>query len=285
MNHLNHIITNNTIIESAIKFYREIKTERQWQSMINHAQPFEDDATKTLKGFFNEQKEEAVQNLYGHKGFIKAIDADQSCDWEKWKVQFEEFEQLLLPEIFAEWGQEILNTITIGISFDIETPEIEEFIRNYSYKMAVNVNDTTKQQIQELFSKSLANGDSVQQIERKLRSLFTDISKVRANMIARSEVIRAHNAAADMSYIQSGVVEKKKWYTSADERRCRWCASLHGKEILVRETYFNQGDRFEITDADGKVHILKLDYSEIRYPPLHIRCRCTLIPIVFEVYR
>jgi len=220
MNHINHLLTSQIFIKQFASIVKEQKSARQWQTMIDHAQPFENEATKTLRGFFNEQKEEAVKNLYGYKSFTKAVDAEQSCDWEYWKIQFAEFEQLLLPEIFAEWGQEVLNTLTLGIMFNPDVPQIDEFINAYSYKMAVNVNDTTKRQIQDLFKQALDEGNSVPQIEKKLRSMFTDISKVRANMIARSEVIRAHNAAADASYIQSGVVEKKRWWTARDERRC-----------------------------------------------------------------
>jgi len=285
MNHINHLLTSQIFIKQFASIVKEQKSARQWQTMIDHAQPFENEATKTLRGFFNEQKEEAVKNLYGYKSFTKAVDAEQSCDWEYWKIQFAEFEQLLLPEIFAEWGQEVLNTLTLGIMFNPDVPQIDEFINAYSYKMAVNVNDTTKRQIQDLFKQALDEGNSVPQIEKKLRSMFTDISKVRANMIARSEVIRAHNAAADASYIQSGVVEKKKFYTAQDERRCIFCKSLHGKEILVSETYFNLGDRLTVVDDKGKPHTLKFDYSEIRYPPIHIRCRCVLLPIIFDVYR
>jgi hypothetical protein len=91
-------------------------------------------------------------------------------------------------------------------------------------------------------------------------------------MIARSEIIRAHNATADMSYIQSGVIQEKQWYTAADERRCIFCAAMHGKVIVVGGDYFKQGDRFEVIDGKGKLQTLKLDYSDIKYPPLHVKC-------------
>jgi SPP1 gp7 family putative phage head morphogenesis protein len=292
--------------------------------MIDHAQPYENAYTKSLIYFFDKQTDEAVDNLKNQGyPFIdydkwikifnqlenlflsgswdnankivsglyqKAVTPDEVPDLAEYeedlfKIIYSEFGQYLLPSVIEEWAAHTLNTLEVGITFNPDVPQIDEFINAYSYKMAVNVNDTTKRQIQELFKQALDEGNSVPQIEKKLRSLFTDISKVRANMIARSEVIRAHNAAADASYIQSGVVEKKKWYTAADERRCAWCKEMHGKEILVSETWFNQGDRFVITDAEGKARTMKLDYSEIRYPPLHVKCRCVLLPIIFEIYR
>lgn len=277
----NNLITNPEFIRTFSKLYLDRKSESQWRSMMENARPYFVKARGKFRGFFDTQLDECVRYVNSQKAFTKAVEAEQALDWDQWVIQFEEYGQLLLSDIIAQWGPEILGTITTGISFDTDFPYIEQFIKDYSYRMAVNVNDTTKQQLRDLFTEATDEGYSVPQIEKKLRELFTNISKVRANMIARSEVIRAHNAGAEAAYIESGVVQFKQWWSSKGERRtCRFCAALHGKVIPVGDKFFDLHSTYEITDAEGKRYLLHIDYSDIRFPPLHVRCRCTLIPIV-----
>lgn len=276
MNRLNNLITSPIFTSKIASIIKDTKSNRQWQAMIDHAEPFVNKATRGFQKLFNEQEAQILAQLENHKAFTDEI------DWSEWEVKFQEFDQLLLPSVFASWGPEILNQIIIGIDFNADNQLIHEFIQDHSYRMAVNVNETTKKKIQDIFDTAVDNGESVPQIMKRIRAEFADIGKVRANMIARSEIMRAHNASSEMAYIQSGVVEFKQWYTARDERRCPFCAEMHGKTMAVGGEYFKQGDRFEVTDSEGKRHVMKLDYSDIKYPPLHIRCRCVLLPIVFE---
>jgi SPP1 gp7 family putative phage head morphogenesis protein len=268
------ILDNHILKDKLIKLVIDKKSESQWRAMTSNAYPYIVNARKKIYGFFEQQLDECL--AYLNK---KAIE-DEILDWDEWTIRFDEFGQLLLTDIIGDWGPEILNQLIIGISFDIDLPYVQEFIKDHSYRMAVNVNETTKNQLRNLFAQATIDGDSVPQIEKKLRAMFTDVGKIRANMIARSEVIRAHNAGAEASYLQSGVVNYKQWWASKGERRtCVFCNAMHGKIIPVGATYFQQGDRFTITDSEGKIQTLKLDYDDIRYPPFHVRCRCALIPV------
>jgi SPP1 gp7 family putative phage head morphogenesis protein len=280
MQNLNNLITSPVFIKQFADLYLERKSESQWQAMTRNAQPYIVKARNKFRGFFYQQLDECVKYLNNQKS-IKILSADDAINWEQWNIQFEEFGQLLLTDIISQWGPEILGTITAGISFDVDFPYIQDFIKEHSFKMAINVNETTKERLRELFTRAITAGDSVPQIEKQLKVMFADVGKIRANMIARSEVIRAHNAGAESAYIESGVVQYKQWWTSKGERRtCRFCNALHGKIIIVGMNYFSLGDRYELINEAGKKEILKINYSDIRYPPLHVRCRCCLLPVI-----
>ena len=78
---------------------------------------------------------------------------------------------------------------------------------------------------------------------------------VRAKMIARTETMRALNAAAKDRYNGAGI-ERVQWLAAADERECPDCADLDGQE-------------FDIDEAPDC--------------PLHPSCRCCLAPVVDSV--
>lgn len=255
------------------------KSDSLWGLMIERTEPYTTKARTKYVDFFDQQLEEAMAYLDGQKS-VKSINAEEIIDWEQWIVLFEEFQQYLLTSIIQEYGPTILQALTISVTFDMDYLPTKEFIAEHSYKMAVNVNETTKNQIRGLFTESTNQGYSVAQIEKRIIEMFDGISKTRANMIARTEPIRAYNAGSDSAYRQSGVVQVVRWLTAADERKCIFCAEMHGKTRVIQNNYFNQGDRFSVLDANGKIQTLKLDYSEVRFPPLHTKCRCTEQPVI-----
>jgi hypothetical protein len=105
---------------------------------------------------------------------------------------------------------------------------------------------------------------------------FTELKTTRADMIVRTETVRAGNFASELWRKQSGVVEKKQRYTALDERVCEYCWPMNWKVIWLGENYFEKGD--VLIGANGWE--LKLDYSATPYPPLHPNCRCVLLPVV-----
>jgi SPP1 gp7 family putative phage head morphogenesis protein len=79
----------------------------------------------------------------------------------------------------------------------------------------------------------------------------------RAQILARTEIIRAH-AEATLQEFESwgvqGVVVKAEWITAGDNRVCQRCADL-------------EGSVFTIAQAQGMI-------------PLHAQCRCAWLPFI-----
>src|SRR4030042_4363150 len=174
MHNVMTLMTNPEFIKVFTALYLEHKSMSQWQAMTRNAQPYIIKARAKFRGYFEQQLKECVQYLHNQKA-IKVLNGDEAIDWEQWNIQFEEFGQLLLTDIISQWGPEILGSLTIGISFDVDFPYIQEFIKDYSFRMAVNVNETTKTQLQDLFTKATLDGDSVPQIEKKLKDMFANV--------------------------------------------------------------------------------------------------------------
>jgi hypothetical protein len=91
----------------------------------------------------------------------------------------------------------------------------------------------------------------------------------RAEMIARTEVMRAVNAGQDAVWREqaaAGVVPptaRRVWVVTPDERLCPRCGPLEGETV-------------ELLGRFGDV----VGHVSVSYPPLHPRCRCTLSLVV-----
>ena len=100
----------------------------------------------------------------------------------------------------------------------------------------------------EIIASGIAEGRSQDKMVREMRDRL-GVVKSRADVIVRTESLRAYNEASNNYYAQNGV-DQVLYYATADDRSCPICAPRGGK-IYKR--------------------------SEIRVP-VHPRCRCYLAP-------
>ncbi|MCK5432793.1 MAG: minor capsid protein, partial [Gammaproteobacteria bacterium] len=99
-------------------------------------------------------------------------------------------------------------------------------------------------------------GEGIPKLTKRVQKA-TGFGKTRSETIARTETLKAYNTSAELRYVQAGV-EKLRWHAALDERSMKPgdpCPGLHRK-------------------------IFRVDSNHER-PPIHPRCRCTLLP-VFE---
>lgn len=116
--------------------------------------------------------------------------------------------------------------------------------------------DNMIQQISRVLVDGITNGQSKRTIAKAINEVVKK-SEARAELIARTEVIRAHADAQLNEYKQwgvHGVSAKAEFLTAGDARVCSRCAALE-KQI------------FSIEEAQGMI-------------PLHPRCRCIWIPYI-----
>lgn len=279
--------------------------EDRWDRFIATSETPQRKYRVKMRELFANQLEDVLVAL--NRKSVKGIYNAEQIDWNDYRIQYNEFSQLELPGILTAWANLELEALEVGISFDVVEPRVISAITARSNLFSDSVVNSTRQALHQLIADSINAGDGIPQLEKKIRLLYANMSKYRATRIARSEVIWAQNEGAELSYMQSNVVSAKEWWTARDERTCPFCASMHGKPIDLGTNYFNKGDILElpkpdkafdveVTTAHGKwlygVYTklakadtirLKLDYEDIRHPPLHPHCRCTLIPILVDL--
>lgn len=298
MNHPNNLITNPLIIRSVIEYYRKTKLDDKWNKFIEVSQKPQRKYRAKMKEVFASQLDDILRNI--NKAIKSTYDAEQ-IDWNEYRLQLNEFGQLELPGILMAWADLELEALEVGISFDVVNPQVLTAITNRSNLFSDRIVNETRNLLHQTINEGISAGYSIPQHEKRIRLLFENMSKYRSTRIARTEVIWGQNEGAEQGYIQSGVVQYKKWLVAHDERLCPFCAEMGRKDpIPVGVNYFNRGDiltvdnpkhlifvqtknggyHFEVSLKASDTLSLRLDYEDIRHPPIHPHCRCTLIPVV-----
>lgn len=179
----------------------------------------------------------------------------------------------ILEDVATLMGQEALKLIEDDSSYiprDLR-PSIEANVRKFTRSMI----DTDKEKMVDIIAQGLAEGKSVPQIKRQIADTFAEFSKVQAERITRTEVIRASNMGAIDAWESSGVVTGKQWLTAMDDRVDPLCSYMNGKVVDLKGRYFRKGETLEVGDVKTT-----FNYGSIKEPPLHPNCRCTLLPIL-----
>lgn len=155
-----------------------------------------------------------------------------------------------------------IDKLTTSVFTLIDTDALD-FMANYNLVLAGDVHRELSDGIKRTILSGIATGKGADDIVRDLGRVVEDKesfrnagSKVfskaqyRMEMIARTEVLRAHNQGRIKFHMQVGV-QKLEWLTMEDERMCPVCGELDGKQF----------------DIDHLPNI-----------PAHPQCRCALLP-------
>ena len=119
------------------------------------------------------------------------------------------------------------------------------------------ITDTMDQQISRILADGFTKGESPQTIARNLRKSVAGITKRRATVLARTEIIRAHAEGQLTGFEQLGVTGVKiqaEWLTAGDGRVCPLCSARSGEKMTIEQ-------------ARGLI-------------PLHPNCRCAWLGVV-----
>jgi hypothetical protein len=230
-----------------------------------------------------------VQNKVKKEFVQKASDSIWTFGKYTWDKEAEDEGRALLKKIVVERGKEVMKELpVIGISFEQDYPEVDEWVDSHAYRFSFDMNEETERMLRDSMMEGFNAGESMPKLADRVRAVFADMEAWRALRIARTETIRASNYGAETAYIKSGVVEYKEWLTAHDERLCEFCSYFNGRTYPVGGLIWPKGEPLEvITGEEGELtsHIMKMDYEDIKAPPLHPNCRCTLVPVVFEKYK
>ena len=168
----------------------------------------------------------------------------------------------LLTEISIAAGTEALNLINSDAPYLANNlrPEIRKRVELFAGSMI----DTDKNKLIDMIAEGIQDGLSIPQIRNNIIDDFSDYSKMQAERITRTEVLRASNQAALDAWKESGVVEGKQWLTApgADEE----CSVYEGEIVYdLGGSFYSSENEF----ADGD-------------PPIHPNCRCVVLPVLAD---
>lgn len=189
----------------------------------------------------------------------------------------------MTPLISAYWDEAGKTTrARLGLdpdAWEVHDPHLHEMVRSASLKFCKETNETTDLELSaaldalrdQLAAGLVDHGDTIPELTARVQAVFGRLKTSRAEMIGRTEASRAVHAASLQSAKESGVVAGKKWLVSANS--CEKC------QAVVAEHNAGIGLDQEFAHTDGNPA-----YSEVKHPPLHPHCRCSLTLVLTPEY-
>lgn len=250
---------------------------------------------KKLIQRFNEMEAEVKRNMKKSPGkAYKAPPVKKDFDVDKWLFDRQVWYGTLTGDGQALTAAPLKtglglanNEIGASVTFDQIDAEAIAWIEHNAKNAAFSITDTQYARLRWSLMEGIADGESIWTLRKRIEEAM-EIARTRAEMIARTEVLKASNRGSLLSYKMSGLVEGKAWSATYDRRTCEACAEMDGKTMPLDEPFFKKGDdtvfenpgeAFEGTPTEGGVE-MKFDYEEIQHPPLHPSCRCTILAIL-----
>ena len=130
----------------------------------------------------------------------------------------------ILRDIIKEEGERQMSQLLkpgrhakdeISIAFDVQDPAVLKYLSEEAGDRIVGINKKTRKAVKAALMEGLKNGESVNQLARRLRSTYSGFKGRRSVTIARTESIGALNAGQVAGTKQAGF-EGKQWLSTRD---------------------------------------------------------------------
>lgn len=229
-----------------------------------------------LRAWFERQQKAVLDAI--PKGPLAPIPASIPAltDWD------DPMARAFVPYLSAEWDASGKATAgRLGLdpeTFHVQSPHLREKIESAALNLSASTNATTSKRLDTALAElraSLAEGlagegETAGLLTARVKAVFTEATEGRAARIAATEASRAYHAAQEQADLDSGVVAGLELLLSGDA--CPLC-----RKIATEARRVPLGQPFAVIGNNPA-------YSEIRYPPLHPRCACSIIEVLKPEY-
>lgn len=198
---------------------------------------------------------EARLRASGGKSLAKAVDPARWWDQARWAAELASDADEFLSDVVDTFGMTVMMTLAgASTGFDVRAARVRSYIEGRAAEIGRLVNETTEAELRRVLADAEASGAGIDGMADAIAAYFADNVAMRAERVARTEVIGAANYATVEAGRQSGIATGKTWLATADDRVDEDCADLDGTTVGLDE-----------------------GFGEVDHPPLHPNCRCTVL--------
>lgn len=154
----------------------------------------------------------------------------------------------------VSWGK-----TKAGVPIAYEGPPIQgaiDWAQGHSATLVKGIDEETKKRLAHTISQGIETKRGVPGLARDIRGTFSDMSKHRSELIARTETANALSQAS-LDTMEDMGIDGKEWVTAGDDRVSEECLGNEAEGVIPTKQPFSGG-----VDA----------------PPQHPDCRCTIAP-------
>lgn len=146
--------------------------------------------------------------------------------------------------------QQLLGVGAPAVDFNLLNAAAYEYAQAHTFALVSQITATTQKALQAALTEWIYSGEPLPALIEKLTPMF---GPVRAEAIAVTEITRVYAESNIIGWRQYGV-DAQKYNTAVDDTVCPICQP-------------HQGHEYPLGQADAT-------------PPLHVRCRCWLQPVI-----
>ena len=166
-----------------------------------------------------------------------------------------------LTEIYVSGQAQVITSgkTRLGVPITFEGPPVRravDFAKKRGATLVKGMNEETKKRLAHTISDAIENKRGVPGLARDIRNTFSDMSKNRSVLIARTETADALSQASLENMKEMGI-DGKAWITVGDT------------EV---------SDECEANERQGTIQVGQAFVSGPMAPPQHPNCRCALAP-------
>ncbi|MFW6173449.1 MAG: phage portal protein, partial [Elusimicrobiota bacterium] len=194
-------------------------------------------AELAMKRYFQSQRDRLLEKIEAGQGTPPLSEIINREEEEK--IAEATIEPLLLSTLMRG-GKETANFINSFTKADnlIVSSVIRAWIKERSSVFASIIMDTTMKDLEKVFTDAYNTEDPRQSLIRALQEKYTDYDKVRATMIAKTEIHGAFQKGNFEAYKQADI-PIKFWVAVQDDRTRDSHSSLDGEEVSINSPFSN----------------------------------------------
>ena len=249
---------------------KALVTEQQrafaWRAISGRTRDIEERFGKTMRAHFRWLESEVMANLKSLPGWMisqKAGDGSDLFDDLEARRRLRAAVSPIYRAAMARGIDTMALELALRTSVSLLDPRIVARLTELVHKI-VDVDARIKQAIREALAEGIQEGESTGEMAERIRDIF-DMSRTRANTIARTEVGSAFSGGRHVQMIDAGI-HMQEWLSARDDA-VRDSHKIDGQQVAIGETFSN-GLRYP-NDPNGKA-------EEV------INCRCVALPVVSE---
>ena len=141
-------------------------------------------------------------------------------------------------EFKSTHGYRVKDAPTASVSRDY----IEAWVARECGERIVGITATTQRLMQSIVKRSVDEGLSIDRTQAFIRTEFAAMSRVRAERIARTEIVSASNMGSQLAAESTGLTLVKEWLATRDGRTREDHAEADGQTVPLNEMFIVGGE-------------------------------------------
>ena len=249
------------------------KANREWLHNESRRIAWEVIYQREVGKYFRGQRDRVLDRLGNYAAALSIGDVESKLDANQLNIFDEADEAALYAEelhainvsLMIDFGESALAELAAAGAFDVERPSLNTWLTENLAKNSKTINETTANEIRKVLQEGLDLGEGNEKLAKRLQGLYSDFSRHRSRMIARTETGAASGKAKLEGYQQGGV-PRKRLVTSGDALVRDAHAEADGQIVGIDEPFYVGG--YATDTMPAQTGVAELD----------INCRCTFAP-------